>query len=324
MKRILPLLLAATIAGGCSRNNQSETTARPQSAWRVSRDTNGESVVTLDAATQQGMGLKLAPAPPLQLPPERKAFGRVLDPAQLSSAAADFIAARAAATAAQKELARLQQLAAQANASLQILESAQAAAARDSAQADSARSRFVAAWGQAIADRDDLSEFVQSLAAGESALVRLDLPAGEMLQTGPTGARVTGLGDETNSVEVSYLNAIPAVNPQTQGRSFLFWVKPNSARLVAGEAVTGWLKISGTPVSGVVVPADAVVHTDGRDWIYVQTADDSFSRKEIVTDHPVAGGWFVGGTIAPGEKVVVAGAQQLLSTELVSQSPPPS
>jgi len=72
-----------------------------------------------------------------------------------------------------------------------------------------------------------------------------------------------------------------------------------------------------------VVPADAVVRTEGRDWIYVQTADDAFTRREIVTDHPVAGGWFVDGALASGEKVVLAGAQQLLSTELVSQSPPP-
>src|SRR5665213_781246 len=324
MKHILPLLLAATFAAGCGRNNQSETTAKPQSPWQVSRNTNGESVVTLDATTQQGMGLKLAPATPLQLPPECKVFGSVLDPAQLSAAVADFISAHAAAETSQKELARLKQLSNQANASARDLESAQATAARDSAQADSARAQFVAARGQAIANRDDLPEFVQSLATDESALVRLDLPAGEMLQTAPTGARVTGLGDGTNSVEVSYLDAIPAVNPQTQGRSFLFLVKTNSARLVAGEAVTGWLEISGTPVSGIVVPADAVVHTDGRDWIYAQTADDSFTRKEIMTDHPVVGGWFAGNAIAPGEKVVVAGAQQLLSTELVSQSPPPN
>jgi hypothetical protein len=324
MKHILPLLLAATIAGGCSRNDQSETTTKPQSPWQVSRNTNGESVVTLDAATRQGMGLKLAPATPLQLPPERKAFGSVVDPAQLSAAVADFIAARAAAGASQKELVRLKNLSDQANASQRALESAQATASSDSAQADSARSRFVAAWGKTMADRDDLSEFVQSLAAGDSVLVRLDLPAGEMLPAEPNGARVTGLGDKTNSVEAAYLNAIPAVNPQTQGRSFLFLVKLNSARLVAGEAVTGWLEISGAAVSGVVVPADAVVHTDGRDWIYAQTADDSFTRREIVTDHPVAGGWFMGGMIAPDEKLVVAGAQQLLSTELVSQSPPPN
>jgi hypothetical protein len=259
----------------------------------------------------------------LQLPPERKVFGDVLDPAQLSTAVANFIAASATANASQKELARLKKLVEQTNASPRDLESAQATAARDSVQADSARAQFVAAWGQAIADRDDLPEFVQSLAAAKSALVRLDLPAGEMLQTAPTGARVTGLGDETNSTEVSYLNAIPTVNPQTQERSFLFLLKPNSARLIAGEAVTGWLEISGTPVSGSVVPADAVVRADSHDWIYAQTAGDSFTRKEIATDHSVAGGWFITNAIAPGEKLVVAGAQQLLSTELVSQSPPP-
>jgi hypothetical protein len=323
MKRLLPLLLAATIAGGCSHNDQSETAAKSQSPWRVSRNANGESVVTLDAATQQGMGLKLASATPLQLPPEHKVFGSVLDPSQLPVAVADFIAARATADASQKELARLQKLFKQTNASPRDLESAQATAARDSTLADSARARFVAVWGQAIANRDDLPELVQSLATGESALVRLDLPAGEMLQTAPTGARVIGLGDETNSVEVSYLDAIPAVNPQTQERSFLFLLKPNSARLIAGEAVTGWLEISGAPMSGVIVPTDAVVRADGHDWIYAQMWDDSFTRKEIATDHPVAGGWFVTGAVTPGEKLVVAGAQQLLSTELVSQSPPP-
>ena len=75
----------------------------------------------------------------------------------------------------------------------------------------------------------------------------------------------------------------------------------------------------GQPRSGVLVPDNAVVRSDERAWIYVQTVDTHFVRREITVDHHVPGGWFVTNSIAPGDKVVVTGAQMLLSEERKSQ-----
>ena len=73
------------------------------------------------------------------------------------------------------------------------------------------------------------------------------------------------------------------------------------------------------PLTGVVVPHAAVVYAEGKTWAYVQTGADTFLRREVHLDHLTPEGWFVTSGIAAGERVVVTGAQMLLSEELKSQ-----
>lgn len=75
----------------------------------------------------------------------------------------------------------------------------------------------------------------------------------------------------------------------------------------------------GAHISGAVIPASAVVWWQGRAWVYVQSAADTFVQREVPTDMPVESGWFVANEFSPGEKLVIAGAQQLLSEEFSSQ-----
>jgi hypothetical protein len=78
----------------------------------------------------------------------------------------------------------------------------------------------------------------------------------------------------------------------------------------------GHIKIPGEPLTGVIVPRDAVVRAEGAGWVYVlNAAGDAFTRVQVVLDHPMEAGWFVTKGVGMGEYVVVAGAQQLLSFE---------
>jgi hypothetical protein len=54
----------------------------------------------------------------------------------------------------------------------------------------------------------------------------------------------------------------------------------------------------------------------GKAWIYLQTGDGEFTRKEI-SDFNSSGGWFAR-DLSPTNRVVVGGAQTILSTELSS------
>jgi hypothetical protein len=54
-------------------------------------------------------------------------------------------------------------------------------------------------------------------------------------------------------------------------------------------------------------------------FVYLQTGDDTFARKEIELDRPTEAGWFVHEGLNPSDKVVTVGAQQLLSEELKGQ-----
>jgi hypothetical protein len=170
-------------------------------------------------------------------------------------------------------------------------------------------------WGDAVAEQGDLPGFVGSLTSLEAALIRIDPPVGETLKASPPTARITTLAGA--SAEAAFLEPAPNVDPQMQGQGFIFMLKPNSLQLTVGQSVVGHLKIRGEPVAGVIIPRDAVVRTEGTGWIYVlNVASDAFTRIEVALDHPTEAGWFVTKGATASNRVVVTGAQQLLSFEL--------
>jgi len=81
-----------------------------------------------------------------------------------------------------------------------------------------------------------------------------------------------------------------------------------------------YLAFPGSPKKGVLMPSSALVRYEGQVFVYLQKADDKFEREEVKLDLPLKNGWLVAGDLSPGDKIVVTGAQQLLSEELKSRS----
>jgi hypothetical protein len=296
----------------------SAPTDEEAAAPTVSRDTNGNNVIAMSDETQGDLGILVKSPAVFQMRPEQKGYGRVLDPAPLAALVTELASAHAAYSASSSELARLKTLEGQGNASTRALQTAAAAALRDQLTVRSARERLTLSWGKAVADQKDLPAFAESLTSLEAALVRIDLLAGETLAAPPTGARIVTLSGQ--SAEGEYLEPAASVDPQTQGRGFIFLLKPNSLRLTSGESVVGYIKTPGEPLAGLIITREAVVRTEGAGWVYVlNSAGDAFTRVEVALDHPTEAGWFVTKGVSTGDYVVVTGAQQLLSIELKGQ-----
>ncbi len=283
----------------------------------VQHATNGETYLKLDQETQSRMGLKTAPLDAAQLKPEVQGYGRVLDPTPLAALLVETANARAALEASTKEFERLKTLAQNQNASARALETAEAAMKRDQIALDSVQPRLLLGWGKAIASQADLPAFVRSLAAHDTALVRVDLPLGQSLQAPPVGGRLAALTSPEALADGQFLGPAPSADPQLQSQGFLFLQKTNP--LPPGAAVAAWLSVPGEVESGVTVPREALLRHEGGVFVYVQTAEDTFARKEIELDRPAEKGWFVHEGLKPKDKVVVVGAQQLLSEELKGQ-----
>jgi hypothetical protein len=228
---------------------------------QVSRDTNGNAVITMSEKKQKDLGIQVKGPEAIQLSPELKGFGRVLDPAPLAALVTEEAAAQAAYTASSSELARLKTLEGQGNASARLLQTAAAAAVRDLTAVQSVRQRLILSFGKAVADQKDLPALVQSLMSLEAALVRIDLPAGENLQAPPVDARVAALSGQSSVAQ--FLEPAPNVDAQMQGQGFIFLLKPNSLRLAAGASVAGYIRVRGEPLTGIVIPRDAVVRAEG-------------------------------------------------------------
>lgn len=281
----------------------------------VSRDETGNVVVSMNDETQGNIGLKVEKPAAAQWQPELKGYGQVVDPVPLAALLTELDSARAAWIASSNELARLKILDSQGNTSPRALQAAEAAAQHDELAVQSARDRLVLSWGKAVADRKDLPAFVQSLASQDTSLVRIDLPAGEEMKSPPGNACIVTVSG--NSVEAEFLGAASGVDPQMQGRGFVFLAKNTGSPLLSGEAVTGYLKVPGEPLDGVNIPRDAVVRTEGFGWVYVlNEGGESFTRVAVPLDRPTETGWFATKVVTATNNVVVIGAQTLLSEEL--------
>lgn len=268
--------------------------------------------VTLDAATQERLGLKMEAPAPAQWQPVIPATGRVANPLALLAAASDYETARAAAAASQQELARTQKLAAQQNASPRALESAQAAATRDVLAQAAARAKFTADWGPRLAAQTNLVAYAETLQSGEISLVRLFLPAGVFPNPLPAAATVNLFSRETNSVPAELADNLN-LDPATQVQTLLFLVRQ---KLPPDAALEARLKTAGEPLNGVSVPASAVLRHEGKGWAYVEVETNRFVRTEIPLDRRTDGGWFVAAALAATNRIVVTGAQSVLSAEL--------
>ena len=307
MKKLILVGFVAVLIAGCSKQDAGDESAPTGPA-------SPKNTAWLSPEQQTNAAIKVEPPAPAQVTPEIKGYGRVVDPAALAGMIGDFTTAQAANQASQAELKRLNTLAAQNNASEKALQDAEAAAARDQAQFEAARLKLLGNWGEAIANREDLNGFMQSLGNLQSALVRVDLPAGETLPWKPEEARLETLSGQ--HIDASFLGAAPAVDPQTQSQGFLFLVEPNSLKLAPGAAVVGYLQTPGEPHAGFAIPSSAILRHDGATWIYVQTGVTNFVRHTISLEEPLENGWFVSSGVSTNDKIVVTGAQSVLSQEL--------
>ena len=182
--------------------------------------------------------------------------------------------------------------------------------------ATATRAKLISAYSRGLAEFEKLPELAAGLNAGQAVLVRLDVPAGEPVKDTPTGAVLfTANGEEVLSTDLFGLGSATASDAQSQCQGFLALVKSKHEGLRVGGFLNGALQLPGDKETGVTVPRAAIVRHEGEAFIYVATKDGEFTKKEIELEHPTPDGWFVHEGLKPGDKIVVSGAQQLLSEE---------
>ncbi len=299
---------------------------KPISATPRVTTAGGETSVTLDAATLARAGLVIVPLSASSHRAEIVAYGSVLDLTELADArgaaagaAARASRAEAALHASRAEFERTRTLRADDGAaSDKALEAARAAFEADTSELSAARAAVATLedaaaqrWGGVIAGwLASGSPRLDALLQQKERLARLTLPPGTAMEAPPATA-VLRAGDA--AVTATLVSPAPRTDPRIQGVS-LFFAAPASPSLQAGTNLTGSLGV-GAVEEGVVVPAGAVVWWRGRAWVYVEKGTGSFVRREVPTDAPTPDGWFAAKGLGVGERVVVEGAQLLLSEE---------
>jgi len=321
---VLPAIIISTaLLAGCSKPDSDDKPAKaPEKAAEEAKPG-----VTVDAKTQELIGLKVESPAPAQWQPEMKAYGQVLDTTPLLQAVMDLNRAEIAVDSSRRELDRVKQLKAGNNISERAYQDAETTYAQNRADAEAARFKIQTSWGRKITDmlgpietttgtERTPDKFLESLRDAK-VLIRVDLPPGERLENQGQTARIVSLNEKSAPVTATCFDMLPAMDPQTQQQGVLFAAdQPAGQRLTPGEAVSAWIKIPGDAVNGVVIPASAVLRHEGQGWIYVQTDTNQFVRTEVPLDRLMDGGWFVSESVSATNRVVTTGAQTVLSAEL--------
>ena len=153
----------------------------------------------------------------------------------------------------------------------------------------------------------------------DNLLARVDVPPGEVVDRTVTMARIVAVGQEDHPFTGRRVTMASTVDPATLGEGFLFRIAGAPRSLRPGAAVVAYLRAPGAEREAVVVPYSAIVRSGGKTWVYRQLEGDKFGRREVAVDRSTDKGVAVLKGLKPSDRVVVQGAQLLLSEEQKSQ-----
>jgi hypothetical protein len=294
--------------------------AKDESAKEQGAKASGEGV-TLTAEQVEKMGIATQSAKSMDYRNEIAGYGVIIPHDTIATAVAELASAQAAQEQSRAAAARAQRLAGTPGAmSADAVETAARQIATDTAAVALAQRRLSSVVGSGLPDGLAAGSQLQQLASGDAKLLRVTFPLGALQGATPATLRaarldgaVPGTPPASQGWALHPLWSAPA-DSTLPGRSFFAVLKGGDAS--EGERLLVWAPGPGPSQPGVLVPAAAVVISDGKYWCYVEQKPRIYVRREIATDRPFDAGYFVTQGIAAGDKVVTAAAGLLLAREM--------
>jgi hypothetical protein len=286
--------------------------------------------VTLNKSAQKAGAIATAPLAHVLRTRQIQAYGTVLSLQGLANLGKSYAQAGAKVENAktrrhvsQVEYARQKALYAHnQSSSLKDLQLAESRKNRDQVDLSTARTerRVLTAtalqqWGKVIAGWVfSTAPTYSKLIDQEHLLIQVTLPAAETM---PRMITIQAVG--RSRWKADFVSPAPRTDPQIQGLSYFYTISTPTRELRAGMNVAAFLPV-GSRIGGFVVPGSAVVWQNGQPLVFVQTGREHFTARTVATNLPISGGYLVTKGFSPDERLVVAGAQTLLSEALLSRT----
>jgi biotin carboxyl carrier protein len=295
---MVAVAIAALLLRGERPGEPDEDREAPIVAASRVREDEGEARVVLDSAEVRRVGITVAPLSPAAAGAELRVPGEVVEEPERTAVIRAPVAGRLTPVQGSRWPAL----------------GARVAAGAELGQVSDARplvapiggvvTRVGARPGEIVADGQTLLE----LADRSRPVVRLTWPAPD----GPPRRLTLGAG--TRRLEADLIGPAQTADPLTRQAVYLYRARDTWPGAVPGTLVDAVVP-RGKTAAGVLVPDRAVVQWDGLAWAYLQRAPGRYLRVRVPTDHAARGGWIAGAPLAPGDTVVVTGAEELLSEE---------
>ncbi|RKZ94101.1 MAG: hypothetical protein DRQ46_10485 [Gammaproteobacteria bacterium] len=262
--------------------------------------------------------------------PEAKALAKVVDLRPMlalrvrhSQALAALNVAKIAERAANQELIRLKSLA-QGAGSVATKNISYAEATWREAKAElqglnvniqAVRDEAMQTWGDKVSDwilAPDSKQW-QRLLSRQDSLLLVTLPIDVSMLPEVSFIRIARDGSREQARKAYFVSPALITDQLIQGETYFF--KTATGKLRSGMRLDVWVPQGNEPLNGVFIPEQAIVWSSGQPWVYVQVDDDLYQRKTIQSGLTTAGGLFLEQGIDAGERLVIQGAQMLLSEE---------
>ena len=322
------LLMLAAVSGSLAlADDDDPAPQRPAAAPRSA------GTVRLTAAQRELAGIETQALVAATQRPEIVSYGKVVDiqplldlRARLRAAQADIEVAAAALGLAEKNRNRVKSLyqadilpgrdLAQAEAQWQADRTRAEAARR---HVEEIRREAQNVWGSDLValTLNGPSVLLDHLASHHRRLVQIVLPA--EIDVAPGAAlRIGREFDRDRGVQAERVSPAPRTDELTQGETWYYQAPGEHLR--TGMRVNVWVP-GGAERRGVTVPTSAIVWHAGQPWVYREARDHGFVRVAVPAMPGAGASLFVDSVLTPGQRVVIRGAQILLSEEFRQQIP---
>ncbi len=170
-------------------------------------------------------------------------------------------------------------------------------------------------WGNDLAEiaMNFDSEIFQRLLNRQEFLVLLTINPADKVTDSMAIVFVNLLNDRFTARKAYLISVAPYSHSTLNGETF--FLRTDADGLREGMQLYAWIPSNQRSSTGVFVPDNAVIWTDGLPWVYVQTDANTFQRRSLANAQEINEGWLINNVVEVGEKIVTSGAQTLLSEE---------
>jgi hypothetical protein len=157
------------------------------------------------------------------------------------------------------------------------------------------------------------SEIFERLINREEYIILVSLKAEQQLTSNTAFVFVNREDNRQQARKAYFISAAPFSDNTLQGETYFF--RANGDKIRIGMRLYVWLPNTGFTGEGVNIPTEAIVWHAGKPWVYIQIDEERFSRRSLLDPIQTSNSWLVKENVKVGEKIVISGAQTILSEE---------
>ncbi len=261
----------------------------------------------LDAGVAQNFGVATELLKDVEPTSTRTLDARALDPSTLYVQLDELQMSTSALALSNAQAARIGRLYRnQQNATQSALAQATLTALNDQKTDALAQIALRTSWGDAVAgwSAQERVRRVIALRSGRASLVRVELDAALSPET----------EFSSSDTKLELIGILPQADPQTGRTGALLWLArslPALSRVPISVRVRG--AVASAITAAVLIPRTAILRLNGGSFAFIQTADETYSMRELIAPERSANGWLVQSGFTVGERIVTAGAASLLT-----------